>query len=116
MTSFKKTATIFVTAVTALTLSGGICLAEEKPGLANLTEMAEKAATMAESGSLGELININSATPEMLANIPGVGEKIGQAIAQYREAHGAFTQIKDLLKVEGIDASLLETIEPFLQL
>lgn len=89
--------------------------AEEKAGI-SLSEIAETATAVAESGSLGELFNINNATPEMLAKIPGVGEQLGQAIAAYRDSNGAFTQLQDLINVEGIDATLLEKIKPFLQL
>ena len=89
--------------------------AEEKNAASSaLSGLVEQAGALAESGALGEMFNVNSATPEMLASIPGIGPKLGEAIATYREAHGAFTGIKDLLNVEGIDMSLLEKIKPFL--
>ena len=78
-----------------------------------LTRMAQQAVS---KGNLGELVNINSATAETLSSIPGVGPQIGEAITKYREANGAFTQIKELLNVKGVDEKLLETIEPFIKL
>ncbi len=80
---------------------------------AAVADMAGKASTMTE-GSIKDLININSATPDMLASIPGIGPQISEGIAKYREAHGAFKQIADLVNVDGVDAALLEKIKPFL--
>lgn len=99
-----------------LLLSFGVSnsFATGSTALGNLSGVAEQASAVAEGSSITELLNINSASPEMLAQIPGVGPKIGEAISAYREANGAFSQIKDLLNVDGIDMSLLEKIKPFI--
>ncbi|WP_161630017.1 ComEA family DNA-binding protein [Desulfogranum mediterraneum] len=73
-------------------------------------DMAAKAATMVEQ------LNINTASVDALAKVPGIGPKIGEAIAAYRENHGAFKSLGDLLQVEGIDGGLLEKIQPLLTL
>jgi competence protein ComEA len=77
---------------------------------ASISDMVSKAAD-----AVGQL-NINTASVESLANIPGIGTKISEAIATYREAHGTFKSVSDLVNVEGIDAALLEKIKPFLTL
>lgn len=74
----------------------------------SMTGMAEQATAVAQQ------LNVNTASIDALANIPGIGEKVGQAIAAYREANGAFTSLADLVNVDGIDAALLEKIKPFL--
>lgn len=89
---------------------------EEKSGIEALSGLAEKAGAIAESGNLGELFNINEVSSDVLAQIPGLGENLSKAITAYRDANGPFTQIKDLLNVEGIDATLLEKIKPFLKI
>ena len=61
-------------------------------------------------------LNINTASVEALSGIPGVGQKIGEAIGTYRDTNGAFKSVADLVKVDGIDAGLLEKIKPFLTL
>lgn len=76
----------------------------------SMTDMATKAASAVEQ------LNINTASVDALANIPGIGPKIGEAIAAYREANGTFKSLADLVNVEGIDAALLEKIKPFLSL
>jgi len=76
----------------------------------SMTDMATKAASAVEQ------LNINTASVDALANIPGIGPKISEAIATYREANGAFKSVADLVNVEGIDAALLEKIKPFLSI
>lgn len=98
-----------------LTLTAGNSFSEEKSGMAALTDAVQQASTMVEKGSFTDMIDINKATPEMLSAIPGIGPKISEAITAYRDANGSFTQIKDLLNVEGIDMSLVEKIKPFLK-
>ena len=76
----------------------------------SMTGMTDQAAAVAQQ------LNVNTASIDALANIPGIGDKVGQAIAAYREANGAFTSLADLVNVDGIDAALLEKIKPFLSL
>ena len=53
--------------------------------------------------AFAEPVNINSANAaELSANINGVGEKKAEAIIKYRENHGPFKKIEDLMKVQGI--------------
>ena len=57
----------------------------------------------------GEKLNINTATAESLAEvIQGVGPSRAQAIVQYREKHGPFNAVDDLVLVQGIG---LKTVE-----
>jgi len=47
-------------------------------------------------------VSINRAPPEVLATLPGIGEKLAARIVAYREKHGPFRQPADLLQVNGI--------------
>ncbi|WP_145555746.1 ComEA family DNA-binding protein [Yersinia canariae] len=54
-------------------------------------------------------ININSADAEQLAQfLSGVGRKKAEAIVNYREQFGFFTDAEQLLEVPGIGPSFLE--------
>ena len=54
------------------------------------------------TGTMGEKINVNEATAEELTAIPGVGEKLAQAIVDERERGGPYLYPRDLLRVSGI--------------
>jgi competence protein ComEA len=57
----------------------------------------------------GEPIDINTATADVLDELPGVGPAIAQAIVSYRDEHGPFGSVDDLVDVPGIgDAKLAQ--------
>ena len=68
------------------------------------------------SGSVSEraeasgLINVNSATLREIESLYGIGSEKAQAIIDYREQHGPFKTVDDLLKVKGIGTKTLENI------
>ncbi|ROR35101.1 ComEA family DNA-binding protein [Inmirania thermothiophila] len=54
-------------------------------------------------------VDLNSADAETLARaVPGVGPARAEAIVRYRETHGPFRSLEDLLAVRGIGPKLLE--------
>lgn len=55
-----------------------------------------------------QLININTADKEALMSISGIGEKRAEAIIAYREQHGPFQSVEQLLDVQGVGPSILE--------
>lgn len=54
------------------------------------------------SGAGGETVNLNAATVDQLEKLDGVGPKTAQKIIDYREAHGGFKSIEELMEVPGI--------------
>lgn len=59
--------------------------------------------TMTQAGDISSgLVNINTAGKEELMTLPGVGETRAEEIIRYREQHGKFTQVEDLMNVNGI--------------
>lgn len=57
------------------------------------------------------LININSATESQLTTLPGVGTSKAAAIISYREEHGSFEQIEDIMQVPGIKEACFSNIK-----
>lgn len=57
-------------------------------------------------------INLNTAAPWLLQALPGIGETRADAIVAYRESHGFFRDIDELVFVEGIGAALVEDVRP----
>ena len=56
------------------------------------------------------LIDVNRADSQELQMISGIGPSIAQRIIDYRNAHGSFTKIDDLMNVKGIGKARLEQI------
>ncbi len=52
-------------------------------------------------------ININTATEETLDQLPGVGPSTAEKIVEYRQSHGKFKSISDLLNISGIGEKTL---------
>ncbi len=58
-------------------------------------------------------VDLNRAGEAELRQLPGIGEKLAQRIAEYRRTHGAFRRIEDLRKVPGIGPVTLERLRDF---
>ena len=59
-------------------------------------------------------IDINRAEPWLLQALPGIGEVKAQAIVGYRNEHGPFKRIEDLLKVSGIGPATFEKLKDYI--
>lgn len=56
-------------------------------------------------------ININIAGKEELMTLPGIGEAKAEKILRYREEHGAFRSIEDVMQIEGIKEGVFNKIK-----
>lgn len=59
-------------------------------------------------------VNLNTATAKELQRLEGVGEVLSGRIIAYRDKHGSFRSIEDLLDVQGIGKTRLEKWKPYL--
>lgn len=58
-----------------------------------------------------EPLDINTATVEQLEALQNIGPTKAAAIIAYREEHGPFQSVDDLIKVKGIGEKTLEDIK-----
>lgn len=94
---------------------------EEIPTASAVSEMSAAQVTsppeiteVSSSGTQnGSLININTADTRELIKLSGIGEVKAAAIVAYREEHGAFSSVEELLNVKGIGEKTLEKIRGY---
>ncbi len=59
-------------------------------------------------------INLNTASVQELMRLPGIGETYAKRLIAYRQEHGPFDSVDDLIKIKGIGPKKLEKIRHFL--
>ena len=55
-------------------------------------------------------ISINQAGKEEIMALPGIGDVLAERIVVYRQEHGGFSSVEELLNVEGLGKKRLEEI------
>ena len=65
--------------------------------------------TRFQSSIVGSL-NLNTAGAESLQALPGIGPALAEGIVAYRQEHGPFQTVEDLLRVPGIGPKRWERI------
>ena len=58
------------------------------------------------------VVNINTATPEQLELLPGVGPARARRIIEFRKTHGSFRKVEELVQVSGIGEKALVRMRP----
>lgn len=56
-------------------------------------------------------VNLNIASKEQLMTLSGIGEAKASSIIAYREAHGGFKRIEELMEVEGIKEGVFNKVK-----
>lgn len=108
----KRLAALF-TALTLAFMLGATAIARHIAAggaqyVGSATGGAESALYRVEHGTLQ--INVNAADAETLMLLDGVGEKLAARIVAYREEHGAFESVEELMNVEGLGAGRLSVL------
>ena len=80
------------------------------PAVISSRSESESTAPLGTNGKL----NINTATVDQLTLLPDIGSKLAQRIVDYREEHGAFSRIEELLLVEGIGEKRLDQLRDYI--
>lgn len=61
-----------------------------------------------------QAIELNTASPEQLGTLPGLGPTLAERIVAFREANGGFASVDELLDVSGMTQRRLDAIAPYL--
>jgi competence protein ComEA len=64
----------------------------------------------------GQPVSLNTATPEQLDGLPGVGPVLAQRIIDWRTRHGRFSSVDELTEVSGIGERTLANLRPLVVL
>lgn len=87
----------------------------DKSGLAQAENLYGPLGLNLEQSSQGVVetgkINLNTATKEQLMTLRGIGEARAGDIIRYRETHGNFSCIEDIMKVSGIKDAAFQKIK-----
>jgi competence protein ComEA len=62
------------------------------------------------SGTSGTAVNLNTADAAALGGLQGVGPKTAEAIIAWRDAHGPFSSVEQLMEVKGIGPAKFEAL------
>lgn len=64
----------------------------------------------------GQPVNINTATPEELEKLPGVGQVIAERIVAHRDKYGLFRRPEHLMMVRGISDEKFRELKPLISI
>ena len=90
---------------------------KEKIRLQDSIHAVEESRAPADSVSLkdvlfsGGKVNINTASQEELERLPRIGPAMAQRILTYRQTHGPFKKIEDLVNIKGIGPKTLDRLK-----
>jgi competence protein ComEA len=60
-------------------------------------------------------VDLNAATADRLTTVPGIGKVMAQRIVDWRDEHGPFRRVEDLMKVKGVGEKTLEKLRPYVK-
>lgn len=91
-----------------------ICVPFRSSAASSSSSSETSSAPNATSVSTGTQININTADAAQLEALPGIGPALAQRIIEYRQEHGPFATVEDLIQVPGIGPAKLEQLRPWI--
>jgi competence protein ComEA len=59
-------------------------------------------------------VNLNTASVDQLADLPGVGKATAERIVEYRQKSGGFKKIEELMNVKGIGEKSFLKLKPLI--
>jgi len=78
------------------------------------TPVADRQSSPPVQATADKPLNLNTADLKTLQTLPGVGPALAQRIVEYREKHGGFKKIEDLMNVQGIGEKTFLKLKPLI--
>lgn len=78
-------------------------------------EAYKEAASEEQASRTDGRISINHADKNELMTLPGIGESKADAILEYRQSHGAFSSIDELMNIPGIKEGIFNNIQDYIK-
>ena len=61
------------------------------------------------------VVDLNHAGAEELTAVPGIGETMARRIVEWRDEHGPFRRVEDLMKIKGIGEKSFQKMRPYVR-
>lgn len=90
---------------------GEIPFSQDFANISSAETISEQTATTSDSYDAQGRLNINRASEQELCTLPGIGAIRAEAILTYREEHGNFASIEELMNVSGIKQGTFEQLK-----
>ena len=81
----------------------------------NEATLRERVAGVVEDAVSSVGADLNTASPQLLTHIAGLGASLATRVVEYRDIHGPFPHRRSLLKVKGLGAKTFEQCAGFLR-
>ena len=82
---------------------------------ASVADWANPAKSAAPARPAGATVDLNTATAEELAALPGIGPALARRVVEWRAANGRFRGVDQLVEVPGIGPAKLERLRPLVR-
>jgi DNA uptake protein ComE-like DNA-binding protein len=68
--------------------------------------------TVEQGNELAGVVNLNTASVEVLTCLPGMSKELAQRVISHRQANGFFSNVAGVLKVQGITTDIFKQLAP----
>jgi competence protein ComEA len=75
---------------------------------------AQEKAASNKAADASSTLDLNTATPQQLETLPGIGASTAARIVEYRQKNGGFKKIEELMNVRGIGEKSFLKLKPLI--